>query len=82
MYVESLMFAGWAAMPVVGFTASSLMIRRANRQAAERPRITHADRLAELRRRSAERGVTRGRKAEAIRLAEAPMADALSLRRG
>lgn len=81
MYVESMMFVGWAAMPLVSLTASSLVIRRANRRAAARPRVTPADRLAELRRRSIDRGVTPAR-LTSTRLAEVPGPDALALRRG
>ncbi|WP_068263142.1 hypothetical protein [Janibacter limosus] len=80
MQIESMMFVGWAAMPVVAYVVGRMAIRRSKRRTAERPQMDATTRVSELRRRRAEAGATRGRMAEAIRLAQGPVGP--PLRRG
>lgn len=83
MHVETFMLLGWASIPVVAYGVSAAALRRSRRHAAQQPRTTDPSaRLEELRRRPVEGSVSRGRMAEAIRLADGPVAASLTHPRG
>lgn len=80
--METLLLVGWASVPVVAYGAGMAALRRAGRRPDDRSATDATARLEELRRRPVEGGVTRGRMAEAIRLADGPVAASLTHRRG
>lgn len=84
MHVESLMVLGWASIPVVAYGVSAAALRHSRRHAAqEQQRVTDSSaRLEELRRRPVEGSAPRGRMADAIRLADGPVAASLTHPRG
>lgn len=72
MQIESMMFVGWVALPVGAYLMGRMAIRRSNQRTAQRPQTDATTRLTEMRERTLRAAVTRGRMAEAIRLAEGP----------
>ncbi|QBF45271.1 hypothetical protein [Janibacter limosus] len=72
MQIESMMFVGWVALPVTAYVMGRMLIRRSNRLTAEHPHMDATTRLAQMRERTLDSAVTRGRMAEAIRLADGP----------
>ncbi|MCT2293050.1 hypothetical protein [Janibacter hoylei] len=83
MQIETMVFLGWASVPVLAYGVSAAALRHSRRHATQQPRTTDPSaRLEELRRRPVEGSVSRGRMAEAIRLADDPVAASLTHRRG
>lgn len=81
--IESMMFVGWVALPVGAYVMGRMAIRRSNQRTAQRPHVDATTRLAQMRERTLDSAVTRGRMAEAIRLADGPQGPgALSTHRG
>lgn len=72
MQIESMVFVGWAAVPLVAYVLGRLAIRRSRVRSADRPQTDALTRLTEMRERALDGVVTRGRMVEAIRLAEGP----------
>lgn len=71
MGVEEMLLAGWLATPVIAFVVGRFAVRRVAHSTRARPSITSEQRLEELRRRAASgQRVTRGRMADALRMAE------------
>ena len=70
MQIESMMFVGWVALPVGAYVMGRMAIRRSNQRTAQRPHMDATARLAQMRERPSDSAVTRGRMAEAIRLAD------------
>lgn len=70
MYIETLMFVGWASVPVIAYVTSRVVLRHAAQLSTQRPAVDAVARLEQIRQRSVEGVSTRGRMAEAIRLAE------------
>ncbi|GAA3621137.1 hypothetical protein GCM10022199_27000 [Marihabitans asiaticum] len=82
MHIETIVFLGWASVPVVAYGVGMVALRRAGRRPGDRSATDSTARLEELRRRPVEGSVTRGRMAEAIRLADGPVTASLTDRRG
>lgn len=82
MHMETLLLVGWASVPVVAYGAGMAALRRTGRRPDDRSASDATARLEELRRRPVDGGATRGRMAEAIRLADGPVAASLTHRRG
>lgn len=81
--IESMMFVGWVALPITAYVMGRMLIRRSNRLTAGHPHMDATARLAQMRERTVDGTVTRGRMAEAIRLADGPQGPAvLTTRRG
>ncbi|KRE37596.1 hypothetical protein ASG73_08005 [Janibacter sp. Soil728] len=79
--IESMMFVGWVALPIAAYTMGRMAIRRSNQRTARRPHVDATTRLAEMR--AVQGVVTRGRMAEAIRLADGTAgSSALTTHRG
>lgn len=72
MQIESMMFVGWLALPVGAYAMGRMAIRRSSQRTAQRPHVDATARLAQMRERTVDGTVTRGRMAEAIRLADGP----------
>lgn len=70
MQIETLMFVGWVAVPMIAYSVGLFAVRVDHSRLARRV-IDPAGRLDELRQRQAEgQRVVRGRMAEAVLLAE------------
>ncbi len=82
MHIELMVFLGWASVPVVAYGVGMAALRRSAGRPDERSATDATARLEELRRRPVEGGVTRGRLAEATRLADGPVAASLTHGRG
>lgn len=78
MHVETLLLVGWASVPVVAYGAGMSFLRLRGRKTAPRGGGDASARLEELRRRPVEGGTTRGRMAEAMLLADGPVAASLT----
>ena len=82
MHIDLMVFLGWASLPVVAYGVGMAALSRSAGRPDGRSATAATARLEELRRRPVEGGVTRGRMAEAIRLADGPVAASLTDRRG
>ncbi|SMC50424.1 hypothetical protein SAMN06296429_104141 [Janibacter indicus] len=78
MHIELMVFLGWASVPVVAYGAGMSFLRLRGRKTVPGDGAAASARLEELRRRAVEAGASRGRMAEAIRLADGPVAASLT----
>lgn len=81
MHVESVMFVGWMAVPAVAYAGGRALIWWSSRHHVDRTAVDSAQRLAEIRRHPEGGSASRGRMAEAMRLAEGPAGRSVSTTR-
>ena len=81
MQIETLMFVGWASVPVIAYVMSRVALRHSARLSTQRPAVDAVARLQQIRERPVEGTITRGRMTEAIRLAEGAGLQSQPLRR-
>lgn len=80
MQIETMVFLGWASVPVVAYGVGMSFLRLRGRKTAPSGGGggDASARLEELRRRPVQGGTTRGRMAEAMLLADGPVAASLT----
>lgn len=77
MHVETAMFLGWLALPVIGYAVGRLVLLRTVRSRSRRSMPGGEQRLTQLRRlRDEGHMARRGRMADAVRPAQDPSATA------
>lgn len=82
MHVEIMIFVAWLVTPAAAYGATLAVLRHTSRRVSGRPGTDAATRLAEMRNRPRPSDSSRGRMAEAIRLAEGSTPASLTLHRG